>query len=214
MAALYLVMGTTTSLLFARIPPSSKRGWCSPTSPRLCSSCWWSHPASLAGGRVPRAGWSIPSPTCRTSTRFGPPRSAKAGAVAARILNYEEIVATLPPNSERQLIEQIVSRLTVGSPHRTLYQGDGGIFAWFEEPRPPFGNHLDALFSLFRNPARVAGLSIDLAIAFGVEVGSGRRSRTGWPARSSRPKRPRTTGSNGNITIPRRSRTRRGSCRC
>jgi EAL domain-containing protein (putative c-di-GMP-specific phosphodiesterase class I)/CHASE2 domain-containing sensor protein len=94
--------------------------------------------------------------------------------VAARVLNYEEIVAALPPNSERQLIEQIVSRLNVGSPRRPLYQGDGGIFAWFEEPRQPFGNHLEALYALFRNPARVGGLSMDLAIAFGVEVGSGR----------------------------------------
>ena len=94
--------------------------------------------------------------------------------IATRILNYEEIVATLPPNSERQLIEQIVSRLSVGAANRMLYQGDGGIFAWFEDSRAPFGNHLDALYSLFRNPARVAGLSIDLAIAFGVEVGSGR----------------------------------------
>ena len=40
--------------------------------------------------------------------------------------------------------------------------------------RSPFGNHLDALYSLFRNPARVGGTPIDLAIAFGVEVGSGR----------------------------------------
>ena len=94
--------------------------------------------------------------------------------VGARILNYEEIVATLPPNDERQLIEQIVARLNVGRPSRVLYQGDGGIFAWFEEPRQAFGNHLDALHTLFRNPARVAGLSIDLSIAFGVEVGSGR----------------------------------------
>jgi EAL domain-containing protein (putative c-di-GMP-specific phosphodiesterase class I)/CHASE2 domain-containing sensor protein len=94
--------------------------------------------------------------------------------VAARILNYEEIVATLPPNNERQLIEQIVARLNVGSPRRLLYQGDGGIFAWFEESRQPFGNHLEALYALFRNPARIAGLSIDLAIAFGVELGSGR----------------------------------------
>ena len=94
--------------------------------------------------------------------------------IAARVLNYEEIVATLPPNSERQLIEQIVSRLSVGAPDRTLYQGDGGIFAWFEQSRAPVGNHLDALHALFRNPARVAGLKIDLAIAFGVEVGSGR----------------------------------------
>ena len=98
----------------------------------------------------------------------------KQSLIAARILNYEEIVATLPPNSERQLIDQIVSRLSVGAPNRTLYQGDGGIFAWFEESRAPFGNHLDALYSLFRNPARIAGLSIDLSVAFGVEVGSSR----------------------------------------
>jgi len=98
----------------------------------------------------------------------------KQSLIAARILNYDEIVATLPPNSERQLVEQIVSRLSVGTPDRTLYQGDGGIFAWFEQSQAPVGNHLDALYALFRNPARVAGLSIDLSIAFGVEVGSGR----------------------------------------
>ena len=98
----------------------------------------------------------------------------KQALIAARILNYEEIVATLPPNSERQLIDQIVSRLGVGMSNRTLYQGDGGIFAWFEDSRAPFGNHLDALYALFRNPARVAGLSMDLSVAFGVEVGSSR----------------------------------------
>ena len=94
--------------------------------------------------------------------------------VAARILNYEEIVATLAPEKERQLIEQIVARLNVGSPRRVLYQGDSGIFAWFEEQRQFIGNHLEALYSLFRNPARVSGLSLDLSIAFGVEIGSGR----------------------------------------
>jgi EAL domain-containing protein (putative c-di-GMP-specific phosphodiesterase class I)/CHASE2 domain-containing sensor protein len=94
--------------------------------------------------------------------------------VAARVLNYEEILAALPPNSERQLIEQIVARLKVGAPNRVLYQGDAGIFAWFEQPSQPFGNHLEALYALFRNPARVAGLSMDLTISFGVEVGSGR----------------------------------------
>lgn len=94
--------------------------------------------------------------------------------IAARILNYEEIVATLPPQSERHLIEQIVARLTVGSLSRTLYQGDAGIFAWFEEPSQPVGNHLEALYALFRNPARVANMPIDLSISFGVEIGSGR----------------------------------------
>jgi len=102
-------------------------------------------------------------------------RDGRAQAiVAARVLNYEEIVATLPTTSEQQLVDQIVARLTLGAAGRVLYQGDGGIFAWFEEPRAPFGNHLDALHSLFRNPARVGKLSADLAIAFGVEVGSGR----------------------------------------
>jgi EAL domain-containing protein (putative c-di-GMP-specific phosphodiesterase class I)/CHASE2 domain-containing sensor protein len=94
--------------------------------------------------------------------------------VAARILNYDEIVATLPAEGERQLVEQVVSRLSVGDSNRKVYQGDGGIFAWFEEPRTAFSNHLDALYSLFRNPARVGDLSLDLTVAFGVEVGSGR----------------------------------------
>ena len=98
----------------------------------------------------------------------------KQALIAARVFNYDEILATLPPGGERQLIEQIVARLRVGAPDRTLYQGDGGIFGWFEEPKAPFGNHLDALYSMFRNPARVRGLSIDVSIAFGVEVGSGR----------------------------------------
>ncbi len=94
--------------------------------------------------------------------------------IVARILNYSEIVATLPAESERQLIEQIVGRLSVGSRDRLFYHGDGGILAWFEEARVPFGNHIDALYSLFRSPVRVGGLAIDLAISFGIEIGSGR----------------------------------------
>ncbi|HET7708194.1 MAG TPA: EAL domain-containing protein [Sphingomicrobium sp.] len=94
--------------------------------------------------------------------------------IAARILNFAEIVATLPADGERQLIEQIVARLSVGAPRRTLYQGDDGIFAWFEESRQPFANHIEALYALFRNPARVAGAPLDLTISFGVEIGSNR----------------------------------------
>jgi len=94
--------------------------------------------------------------------------------IAARILNYSEIASALPPEQERQLVEQIVSRLRVGAPDRTLYEGDAGIFAWFEDPELPFGNHVEALYALFRNPARVGAQSIDLAISFGVEIGSGR----------------------------------------
>ncbi|NUT01262.1 MAG: EAL domain-containing protein [Sphingomonas sp.] len=105
-------------------------------------------------------------------------RANKAGRekalIAARVLNYAEISAALPSEQERQLVEQIVSRLRVGAAERTLYEGDGGIFAWFEEPELPFGNHIEALYALFRNPARVDGQTIDLSISFGVEIGSGR----------------------------------------
>jgi EAL domain-containing protein (putative c-di-GMP-specific phosphodiesterase class I)/CHASE2 domain-containing sensor protein len=94
--------------------------------------------------------------------------------VAARILNYADIMASLPTESEKALVEQIVSRLRVGSPDKTVYQGDGGIFAWFEEGRLPYGHHIDALHALFRNPVRIGDLQIDLAVAFGVEIGSGR----------------------------------------
>ncbi|MGN6154327.1 MAG: EAL domain-containing protein [Sphingomicrobium sp.] len=101
-------------------------------------------------------------------------RGRDKALIVARILNYAEVVATLPTESERQLVEQVVSRLSVGARERTFYQGDGGIFAWFDEPGKPFGHHLEALHALFRTPVRVSGLSIDLSVSFGVEIGSGR----------------------------------------
>ena len=105
-------------------------------------------------------------------------RANKAGRdqalIAARVLNFAEIAAALPPEQERLLVDQIVSRLRVGAPDRTLYEGDGGIFAWFEDPQQPVGGHIEALYALFRNPARVDGQTIDLSISFGVEIGSGR----------------------------------------
>jgi diguanylate cyclase len=94
--------------------------------------------------------------------------------IVGRVLNYAEIVAALPTSSERDLVEQIVARLAVGDRSRTLYQGDDGIFAWFDDPGKPFGHHLEALHALFRTPIRVAGMAIDLSVSFGVEIGSSR----------------------------------------
>ena len=36
--------------------------------------------------------------------------------VVTRVHNYAEIASTLPPEDERRFVEQIVSRLSVGSP--------------------------------------------------------------------------------------------------
>ena len=139
----------------------------------------------------------------------------KQALIAARVINYEEIVANLPANSERQLVDQIVSRLTVGASGRTLYHGDGGIFAWFDTARQPFGNQLEALHSLFRNPARVAGLSIDLSIS--VRGRSRQRTLARQPAgqRFGRRRGSRARRTQVEISRPRdASRTPRGGCPC
>jgi EAL domain-containing protein (putative c-di-GMP-specific phosphodiesterase class I)/CHASE2 domain-containing sensor protein len=94
--------------------------------------------------------------------------------IVTRVHNYAEIASTLPPEDERLFVDQIVNRLSVGSPNRTLYQGDEGIFAWFADSEVSMGDHLEALHSLFRNPARLGPVQIDLAVSFGVESGSGR----------------------------------------
>ena len=94
--------------------------------------------------------------------------------IVARVHNYAEIASTLPQEDERLFVEQIVGRLSIGSTARKLYQGDEGIFAWSADPESPIGDHLEALHALFRNPARIGPLQIDLSISFGVEEGSGR----------------------------------------
>jgi len=94
--------------------------------------------------------------------------------VAVRVHNYAEIASTLDAAGERQFIEQIVARLTLGQENRRIYQGDEGIFAWFAAKGTPFASHLDALHALFRSPVRVGGTSIDAVLSFGVELGSSR----------------------------------------
>jgi diguanylate cyclase len=94
--------------------------------------------------------------------------------VAVRVHNYAEIASTLDAAGERQLIEQVVARLTLGQQDRRIYQGDEGILAWFADKGTPFASHLDALHSLFRSPIRVGRTSIDAVLSFGVELGSSR----------------------------------------
>ena len=94
--------------------------------------------------------------------------------IVARVVNYPQIVSTLSQANERSLIQQIVSRLKVGSEVATVYQGDEGIFAWTVPAGTAIGHHVEALAALFRSPAKIEGKPFDIAISFGVEIGSGR----------------------------------------
>ncbi len=94
--------------------------------------------------------------------------------IVARVVNYSQIVSTLSQANERSLIEQIVARLRVGSEVSAVYQGDEGIFAWTVPPGTAIGHHVEALAALFRSPAKIDGKPFDIAISFGVEIGSGR----------------------------------------
>lgn len=94
--------------------------------------------------------------------------------LVARVVNFPQIVSTLSPANERSLVEQIVSRLKVGSEVATVYQGDDGIFGWTVPAGTAIGHHVEALAALFRSPAKIDGKPFDIAISFGVEIGSGR----------------------------------------
>ena len=106
-------------------------------------------------------------------------RQDKAGKdlplIAVRVHNFAEIVSTLNAEGERRFVEQVVARLSLGRSDKVkLYQGDEGIFAWFAEQRTAIGSHLEALHALFRSPVVVNDQPYDIAVSFGVEVGSSR----------------------------------------
>lgn len=94
--------------------------------------------------------------------------------VAARIHNYAEIVSTLSDKSQAELVRQIVQRLAVADSPLTVYQGDEGIFAWFTDSDAALPDHLEALHSFFRAPVSMGPRAIDVALTFGVEMGSRR----------------------------------------
>ena len=94
--------------------------------------------------------------------------------VVARVVNYPQIVSTFSQANERALVEQIAARLKVGSEVTAIYQGDEGIFAWTVPAGTAIGHHIEALHALFRSPAKVDRKPFDVAVSFGVEIGSGR----------------------------------------
>lgn len=91
--------------------------------------------------------------------------------VAARISRFTEIVSTLPPEHERELLGQVVSRLSLGVGRLQLLHGDDGNFFWLM-PSEQLGGAVDqfkALQLIFRNSVAVQDKSFTVDIAFGVD---------------------------------------------
>lgn len=91
--------------------------------------------------------------------------------IAARISRFTEIVSTLPPEHERELLGQVVSRLALGVGRLQLLHGDDGNFFWLM-PSEQLGGAVDqfkALQLIFRNSVAVQDKSFTVDIAFGVD---------------------------------------------
>ena len=114
---------------------------------------------------------NLPNLNALRAHRSGRARGAGRGPAAQLRGDRRHAAAR---TASAQLVEQIVARLKVGSPAASFTRATPASSPGSRIRAQPFGNHLEALYALFRNPARVGGLSVDLTIAFGVEVGSGR----------------------------------------
>lgn len=101
--------------------------------------------------------------------------AAPTALVVARIRNFAEIHATLPPASERPLADQISMRFSLGNPSSRIYQGDEGIFAWFHEGTlDELPGHLEALHTMSLAPVTIADRRIDLRVVFGADINTDR----------------------------------------
>jgi EAL domain-containing protein (putative c-di-GMP-specific phosphodiesterase class I)/CHASE2 domain-containing sensor protein len=91
--------------------------------------------------------------------------------VSARVKNYAQITATLPPQDEKELVEQIFGRLEFGADGAQIYQADEGVFVWVASDgrEDSIVQQIEGLQALFRSPIVVATRLIDLAVTFGLD---------------------------------------------
>lgn len=99
--------------------------------------------------------------------------SDKMAVIVARVHNQSELSATLGDQDRSDAILQIVSRLNASGSTR-LFHIEDATFAWLIDPNQAIGNHLEALHAMFRTPVSLSGRQIDVALTFGVELGSAR----------------------------------------
>lgn len=96
--------------------------------------------------------------------------------VCARVKNYAQITSTLPPQDEKELVEQIVGRLEFGAEGQQIYQADEGVFVWVagEGREESIIQQVEGLQALFRSPIVIATRLIDIALTFGLDPDASR----------------------------------------
>ncbi|HMG46431.1 MAG TPA: EAL domain-containing protein [Allosphingosinicella sp.] len=96
--------------------------------------------------------------------------------VSARVKNYAQITTTLPPQDEKELVEQIVGRLEFGTGRAPIYQADEGVFVWIagDGREEATIQQVEGLQALFRSPIVIATRLIDLAVTFGLDLDASR----------------------------------------
>jgi diguanylate cyclase len=98
---------------------------------------------------------------------------AKPGAtlIAMKIHNYLAIKSTVPAGHEKDLIDQIVSRISLGVERSNLYQSDDGAFVWIANDisHTTAVERIDALHSIFRSTIKIGDQAANLFITFGID---------------------------------------------
>lgn len=98
---------------------------------------------------------------------------AKPGGtlIAMKIHNYLAIKSTVPVGHEKELVDQIISRISLGVERSNLYQGDDGAFVWIADDisHTTAVERIDALHSIFRSAIKVGNQSVNLFITFGID---------------------------------------------
>jgi diguanylate cyclase len=91
--------------------------------------------------------------------------------IAMKIHNYLAIKSTVTAQHEKELIDQIISRISLGVERANLYQSDDGAFVWIAEDmsHTTAVERIDALHSIFRSAIKVGNQTVNLFVTFGID---------------------------------------------
>ena len=90
--------------------------------------------------------------------------------VALKIRNFGEIVSSLGTTGQAELIKEVADRLRVGTPKLVIYHANDCLLWQSGEGFDELTEHLAGLHAMFNLPTKIAGRTIDVSLAFGVDT--------------------------------------------